>query len=109
VAIIDHGKLLVLDTPDNLKSQIGDGDILEIRTSGARAQPDELQRGLPATVRHVSFHDGTLRIAGTDLPAILPLLMESLQEHGITIEDMTMRKKSLEDVFILLTGRRLRE
>ncbi len=109
VAIIDHGKLLVLDTPDNLKNHVGDGDILEIRATGDMTRPDELQRSLPGNVRNVSFHDGTLRIVGTDLPAILPRLMESLQQHGIAIEDMTLRKKSLEDVFILLTGRRLRE
>ncbi|MGE5465361.1 MAG: ATP-binding cassette domain-containing protein [Betaproteobacteria bacterium] len=109
VAIIDHGKLLVLDTPDNLKNHVGDGDIIEIRASGDVTRVDELQRRLPGNVRNVSFHDGTLRIVGTDLPEILPRLMESLRQHNIAIEDMTLRKKSLEDVFILLTGRRLRE
>jgi ABC-2 type transport system ATP-binding protein len=109
VAIIDHGKLLVLDTPDNLKNHSGDGDILEIRLSGDMTRVDELQRSLPGSVRQVSFHEGTLRIVGTGLPEILPQLMESLRGYGIGIEDMTLRKKSLEDVFILLTGRRLRE
>jgi ABC-type multidrug transport system, ATPase component len=109
VAIIDHGKLLVLDTPDRLKSHTGDGDILEIRVSGYVAMTDELQHGLPGNVSHVSYRDGTLRISGTSLPEALPLLMERLQRSGITIEDMTLRKKSLEDVFILLTGRGLRE
>jgi len=109
VAIIDHGKLLVLDTPDNLKKHIGGGDILEIKVSGDTVRMNELQHSLPDNVKHMSYHDGVLRILGTDLPDVLPQLMESLRRYGINIEDMTLRKKSLEDVFIQLTGRRLRE
>lgn len=109
VAIIDHGRLLVLDTPDNLKSHIGDGDILEIRVSGEMTGVEEMERALPGNIRHMTFHDGVLRLVGTDIPSVLPRLMESLRCAGVKIDDMTLRKKSLEDVFILLTGRRLRE
>lgn len=109
VAIIDHGRLLVLDTPDNLKNQVGDGDILEARVSGETARMGELERALPGGIRHMAFQGDTLRLVGTDIPAVLPQLMENLQRLGIRIEDMTLRKKSLEDVFILLTGRKLRE
>ncbi|MGA9141189.1 MAG: ABC transporter ATP-binding protein [Methanocella sp.] len=109
VAIIDHGKLLVLDTPDNLKSHIGDGDILEIRVSGETARVGELERALPGNIRSMTFHDGVLRLVGVDIPSVLPQVMEHLRGLGVKIEDMTLRKKSLEDVFILLTGRKLRE
>ncbi len=109
VAIIDHGRLLVLDTPDNLKSHVGDGDILEIRVSGETARISELERALPGNILRMSFQDGVLRLVGVDIPAVLPQVMERLQGLNIKIEDMTLRKKSLEDVFILLTGRKLRE
>ncbi len=64
VAIIDHGKLLVLDTPDNLKKNVGDGDILELRVTGDPPRVDELQRSLPDSVRRTSYHEGTLAHRG---------------------------------------------
>jgi ABC-2 type transport system ATP-binding protein len=109
VAIIDRGKLLVLDTPDNLKRHIGDGDILEVKVSGDVARVKDVQCDLPPGISHVSYQDGSLRLVGTDIPGILPQLMEKLGQCSLKIEDMTLRKKSLEDVFILLTGRKLRE
>ncbi len=110
IAIIDHGRLMVLDASEELKKQIGAGDILEIRI--AAGQEDELarlQQALPDSLRNLSYEEGMLRLVGVDTPDVLPPVLDRLQNAGVQIQDMTIRKKTLEDVFIALTGRRLRE
>ena len=110
VAIIDHGKLLVLDTPESLKRQVGEGDILEIQVAEEiEGKWNHLKMSLPESIHHLAFHQGKLRLVGVNIPDVLPLLMERFQSNRIKIEDMVIRKKTLEDVFISLTGRRLRE
>jgi ABC-2 type transport system ATP-binding protein len=110
IAIIDHGRLLVLDASEGLKRRIGAGDILEIRI--AEGQEDELRRlqqVLPDSLRNLAYEEGILRLVGVDTPDVLPPLLDRLRSSGLQIQDMTIRKKTLEDVFIALTGRRLRE
>ncbi|MEW6367803.1 MAG: ABC transporter ATP-binding protein [Acidobacteriota bacterium] len=110
IAIIDHGKLLVLDTSENLKNHIGEGDILEVQLS--RDAPELvawLRTELAEEVKRVTCQNGALRLVGTDLLRVLPLLMERLRSSEIQVVDYAVRKKTLEDVFIALTGRRLRE
>ncbi len=110
VAIIDHGQLLLVDTPENLKNRIGEGDILEIKI--ADDQPEKLhrlQQSLPENLRHLAYQQGTIRMVGVDIPAVLPALLEKFRQSYLKILDVTIRKKTLEDVFITLTGRGLRE
>ncbi len=110
IAIIDHGQLLVLDTSQNLKSQVGEGDILEIvLLEGHEEKMNQIKSGLPENLRHLDYQQGTLRLVGTNIPNVLPELLERFRQANLKIEDMTIRKKTLEDVFIALTGRRLRE
>ena len=110
VAIIDHGKLLVLDTAANLKSRIGEGDVLEIKIAAGLGQGwPQIRNSLPANIRSFSFAQDVLRLVGADIPVILQPLLERFRREGLKIEDLTIRKKTLEDVFIALTGRRLRE
>ena len=110
IAIIDHGQLLVLDTPEGLKNQIGAGDILEIKISeGQEDALKRLQQALPENLRHLAYQQGTLRLVGVDILDVLPPLLDRLRSTRLQIQDMTIRKKTLEDVFIALTGRRLRE
>lgn len=110
IAIIDYGKLLVLDTPENLKNQIGPGDILEIKIHTEHEENlKKLQKSLPENISSFSFQKGILRIVGVNILDELPGLMGKFKQNSIKIEDMTIRKKTLEDVFISLTGRDLRE
>jgi ABC-2 type transport system ATP-binding protein len=110
IGIIDHGELLVLDTPENLKNQVGEGDILEIKISdGPEEKLAQLQHDLPEKMHYLDDQHGHLRFVGFNIPEVLPDLMEKFRQIGLKIEDMTIRKKTLEDVFISLTGRRLRE
>ena len=110
IAVIDHGQLLVLDTPDNLKGKIGEGDILEIKISdGQEDKLARLQQDLPENLSHLAYKQGVLRLVGVNIPEALPLLLEKFRQNRLKIEDLTIRKKTLEDVFISLTGRGLRE
>jgi len=110
IAIIDHGHLLVLDTSDNLKSRVGTGDVLEIKIGDHREESlSRLKQTLPESLRHLAFEQGILRLVGGNIPTVLPALLEEFRHLAIKVEDLTIRKKTLEDVFIALTGRRLRE
>ncbi len=110
IGVIDHGELLVLDTSENLKNRVGEGDILEIKISDGREEElTQLRKNLPESLRQLDFQQGNLRFVGFNIPKVLSDLLEECKQIGLKIEDMTIRKKTLEDVFISLTGRRLRE
>ncbi len=108
VAIIDHGELLVLDTPEALKKSVGVGDVLEItiKDTNANVHPalDDLQDRINITIT-----DEILQIRALDIVNLLPLILEKLTAAGIQPGEVRLRENTLEDVFIRLTGRGLRE
>jgi ABC-2 type transport system ATP-binding protein len=110
IAIIDHGQLLVLDTPEKLKAEVGEGDILEIGLRDVRAeQVERVRKRLPPETRLLGFERDTVRFVGTDILNRMPLLLQVLQTQRLAVGQMLIRKRTLEDVFITLTGRGLRE
>lgn len=110
IAIIDHGRLLELDTPEGLKSRIGAGDVLGVRLSdGQEKKLDELLGDLPDSLRNLICQDGMLRLVTSDAMETLPAVFTELRNSGLAVEDVSIRKKTLEDVFLALTGRSLRE
>ena len=110
VGIIDNGQMLVLDTPEGLKSRIGAGDILEIKiAAGQDGALQNMKATLPKALRDFTYQDQILRLVNVDTLGVLPMLLEAFQHADMEIVDITVRKKTLEDVFIDLTGRRLRE
>ena len=106
VAIIDKGKLLVLDTPDELKQTVGEGDVLEISIKN----PAMIKGVLPYLNEWAQalMVDDILHIRALDLVNQLQNVLTHLEKGGILFGDIRMRKNTLEDVFIQLTGRRLR-
>jgi ABC-2 type transport system ATP-binding protein len=113
VAIIDHGQLLVADTPDALKRTVGEGDVLEIDISDEASPASPSSEPASAIAARfftdVSTINHTLTARGHGLIERLPELLEALREAGIRTSNVRLRANSLEDVFISLTGRRLRE
>ena len=109
VAIIDHGSLLVVDTPAALKSRVGNGDVLEIdlpeNQSGAALEAVRVAAG--HAERAMTNH--TLVVRARAAVSLLPGILEALQAAGIPPGEVRLRANTLEDVFISLTGRRLRE
>ncbi|MFL7867383.1 MAG: ABC transporter ATP-binding protein [Anaerolineales bacterium] len=110
VAILDHGELLVLDTPEALKRKVGEGDVLEIDLDGDQGLP--LQKGLEAILKlapQTSLVGRTLVIRAKAAVDLLTPITETLRTAGFQPGEIRLRENTLEDVFIALTGRRLRE
>lgn len=111
VAIIDHGKLLKLDTVENLVGSVGGGDLLEI--SIAPDSDQEMVNKLVGTfepnVDSVTAVHDRLKVRSTSAVDLIPEIIEKLNAFGIDHGEVQLRKNSLEDVFIHLTGRGLRE
>lgn len=109
IAIIDRGELLMTDSPENLKRTIGKGDILELETDTIYEDVlVVLKANLESQGLDLKVHEGSLLIQGMDLIGKIPQISEILQKVKLKTLRMTLRENSLEDVFIHLTGRRLR-
>lgn len=110
VAIIDKGKLLTVDTPDKLKNGAGAENILEIKTSlSEEAATQKIKNILLTIVHSVKYTQGLFSITDKDVFENISPIINIFSSNNIPIEDVRLRKKTLEDVFISLTGRGLRE
>jgi ABC-2 type transport system ATP-binding protein len=113
VAIIDHGELLVLDTPAALKRQVGEGDVVEIQLNGplddtlAQRLPESLAPQVAEAV--LEAERKLLTIRALNAVGTLPAILTTLENVGLPAGEVRVRENTLEDVFIQLTGRRLRE
>ncbi len=110
VAIIDHGKLLQLDTPGNLKKTIGTGDIVELQL--AELEKREVVRDDLASIagiEEIKDVGGKITIRALNAVRLLPEIIERVEARDAHVSDMSIRENTLEDVFIYLTGRGLRE
>jgi len=108
VAIIDHGKVLALDTPANMKMTLGAATVIGLKlrdVTGATALLAELQSDALVTSAE-STADG-LRIFAKSMDGLLPRLLQLAQPYHV--RDISVAETSLESVFIRLTGRDLRE
>ena len=115
VAIIDHGKLLTVDTPEALKRTVGEGDVLEIET-GEGPVLSEVEGSVGSALSvvakiapQVSSTNHTLVIRARGVVELLPAILDTLRSVDAHPGEVRLRANSLEDVFISLTGRRLRE
>jgi len=110
IAIMDHGQLLRLDTPEALKRSVGEGDVLEVEVAGG--QDYLIERAVAAIAQiapDVSATGHTLVIRARGVVELLSALLEALRKVGLPPGEVRLRENTLEDVFITLTGRRLRE
>ncbi|RPH25549.1 MAG: ABC transporter ATP-binding protein [Bacteroidales bacterium] len=109
VAIIDNGKLLLTDTPENLKRHNGEEDILELSLPDENVSPEKAKALLKDMNGIISTESNRVLIKSKQCLALLPEIMNRLSVNGISIKQVQVRKNTLEDVFIKLTGRKLRE
>jgi ABC-2 type transport system ATP-binding protein len=119
IAIMDHGELLVLDTPDALKQRLGEGDVLELNFKhtpqvDALSAEEKMERTRKTLMPFVAGlkstpQNGGVILRALDLVSVLPRILTALAEAGLPCAEMRFRANTLEDVFIQLTGRRLRE
>jgi ABC-2 type transport system ATP-binding protein len=110
IAIIDHGKILFTDTPEQLKKKSGEGDILQIRIKNINQQSaTKLLAAIPQEVKEKKYSDGYLFLSAKNILELVPKVSTIMENNKMQVEDMTVRKRTLEDVFIAVTGRGLRE
>jgi ABC-2 type transport system ATP-binding protein len=106
VGIMDQGKIIALDTPKNLKDLIG-SDLVSLEMD-TRDYNTDIFKKLDFVIdfrRHDDFV--TLKMERGDLR--IPAIMEVARREGIEIKSVNLRKPSLEDVFLHITGRKIRE
>jgi ABC-2 type transport system ATP-binding protein len=105
IAILDHGKLVAVDTPDHLKRTYG-GSVIEIETPRPSREVEQL-RAL-AGVKGVEQSGTHLKISAEGLHNIAPQIINILSQEG-EINDIAIREPNLDEIFLRLTGAELRD
>ena len=122
LAIVDHGVIIAEGTPSDLIDRLGGHHMVEFQISrdnvsgcsNGNAKPDEIPaeveawRALPG-VESVRRDDSTVCLSVREPHLTIPALLAALQQEGHQLEHLSTRQASLEDVFVRLTGRHLRE
>jgi ABC-2 type transport system ATP-binding protein len=109
--VIDHGVTVAVGTPDELKRRIS-GDVVTLSVNGAPSDGTAAARPLLAAlpvVREVAEADGSLRLTVDRGEEALPVLLRTLDGAGITMSAISLSRPTLDDVFLTLTGRSLRD
>ncbi len=109
VAIMDHGKILALGTPGQLKQGVGADTIVTVKATGdPEVLAAALQRGVDGVTRTRTVDGGVeLHVAGGD--RLLPRVVSAAEDGGFEVVDLSVAQPSLETVFINLTGKELRD
>jgi ABC-2 type transport system ATP-binding protein len=127
VAIMDHGKVIALGTPQELIGSIGGEDIVEFAVSESpvsETRPfDELRAGsgaprvevgverllaIPGVASH-RVDAGLHQLSVSELHLVVPRIFEELSAQGLHLSEFRTHSATLEDVFVRLTGRNLRD
>jgi len=109
LAIIDHGHLLALGTPEELKRSTGADTVVSLSALGDLDVLADVLRGNVPEVAQVTRVDGTLVLATRAQPGLVPMVFNLAERNGFTVSDISVSEPTLENVFINLTGKDLRE
>lgn len=105
LAIIDHGRIIALDTPSRLKDALG-GDTITVETPDAERLAGEMKR---SGVKECSAHGHKVTFCVESAETRIPQIMDIARAKKITITSVNMRKPTLDDVFLHHTGKTIRE
>jgi ABC-2 type transport system ATP-binding protein len=110
LAIMDHGKILALDTPADLKRSVGADTIATIKATGGELQTlaERLSSAIPE-VSNTRVIDGGVELHVKEAARLVPRLVGATEEAGFELADLSIAEPSLETVFISLTGKELRD
>ncbi len=109
VAIVDHGQVIALGTPRELISRVGGEHIVEFSILEPHGLPDcDKLATLPSAVS-ARPENGQISMTVHEPHLALPALLDYLREDGSPLAALTIRSTTLEDVFVSLTGRHLRD
>jgi ABC-2 type transport system ATP-binding protein len=108
VAIVDHGKLVALDSPLKLKTSIPGTNTIEVSFSSIPADWQRTLESLP-DVATVKADDGVYRLSSNNGPRTIVALMDAAHAAGITVASVSEQSTTLDDVFVHYTGHELRD
>ena len=117
VAIMDHGKVIAMGTPNELIATVGGEDIVEfaVNSQAAEARPGATSGVDPAVmmaIAGVQAHredSGIHQLSVSELHTTVPRIFAALEEQGLHLSEFRTHSATLEDVFVRLTGRNLRD
>ena len=108
VAIVDHGRVIALGTPRELIASLGAGHVVEFAFDGSGAI-DERTLAALAGVMSARQTNGTWALQVAAAHQTIPRLLDVLAERGLPLTGLSTHSPTLEDVFVTLTGRSLRD
>ena len=109
LAIVDHGQIIAEGSPADLINRLGGHHVVEFSVSGdSNGAASATWRGLPS-VESVRDEEGMIALNVKQPHLTIPALLEAIAQQGGQLQHLTTRQASLEDVFVRLTGRHLRE
>ena len=106
IGIIDHGKIIALDTPEKLKGVLG-GDVITLESSHAEKLATVVEN--VDSVKEVKVIDKRLTIISDNGGKTIPLIIQVADKNEIPVDSVVLKRPSLEDVFIHYTGHTIRE
>jgi ABC-2 type transport system ATP-binding protein len=106
IAFMDQGRLLALDTPQNLKRSLPAGELIELGVENFNDAVVQVIKS-HAQVISVEMKEGKVLISAKNGSSLLPAVIADLQKFGISITTISIRSPSLEDVFLSVTGKHL--
>jgi ABC-2 type transport system ATP-binding protein len=107
VAIIDHGKIIAIGTPNELKEKLG-GDIMTLSIKDTKADISPIIQKVPR-VKEVKKQDGMYRIKVEDGEETAPIIIDAIRAQGYSVTRLSLTKPTLDEVYLEYTGRTLRE
>jgi ABC-2 type transport system ATP-binding protein len=108
VAVMDHGKVIALGTPRELIASLEAEHVLEFAVGEGAALDAGTLRAIEG-VCSAARRDGTWQLQVTELHRAMPALLAELRREGAQLTELRTHSPTLEDVFVSLTGRHLRD
>jgi ABC-2 type transport system ATP-binding protein len=108
VAIVDHGRVIALDTPRALIASLGAEHVVTCTLEGAVPAIEDELRTLDG-VTAVRVENATLELTSRELRRTVPVLLALIERRGLKLAELRTHSATLEDVFVSLTGRHLRD
>jgi ABC-2 type transport system ATP-binding protein len=106
IAIVDHGKIVAMDTPDNLKHDVGGDVVIMTVPNGGEQLKAKLEQ--LKVVKSTQLVDSTLRLSVDKGETAIPVFMDVARQEGIAVPSISLHEPTLEDIFIKYTGREIR-
>ncbi len=109
VAVVDHGRIIALGSPEQLIARLGAEHVIEFRVADGLPVPARDALARLTGVRDVRVEGGATALIASEVHLAVPALLAALDRHGSELSELTTHHATLEDVFVSLTGRHLRD